>query len=368
MHGLTATFFTVLLLGTFAPLVTADCCTVDDPIADFRQCSSQVVQADKQFLVKAINYTRYHDDLGGGRFDPNPAWNSIAVWLARDSNRQCEPGDSSCNVSGPVCKLIDCLPLCQTSDCASLGGGVVITNFTTSIPSGVGPDGHYYDLATMRFDRFNTTKILTESSWRQDSYQDSSSSLQYDNNYIGFNMTDMTPQDGTDASGFYPFELNDDFGHSWPTFELREVPCRAYACARKCVNVAVGNTPASQASKSAIQQAKSCIDQCEGVDDIVNYCPDLGGTKQTITPQQIGLNSQAAFDSYIPDGCVVAESAAFPAAYASYSSSTASVARATYSAARAASATPRPSNGAVVHREVGKLIAIPFIVKVLVSL
>lgn len=291
----------IAALGAFISLVSSECCGIDDPIASFRQCSPVVVAADAPFLVKAINYTRYHDDLGGGRYNPDPSWNSISVSLARYSNRVCDADVTGCAVSGPVCRLIDCFPLSQDASRATNNGGSLISDFIVSIPAGAGPDGAWYDLASSQFDRQDGTQDLTQSVWRRVSRASNASSLEYDNNYYGFNMTGMQKQEGTGDDGFYPFEVADY--DTWPML-LRGVPCRAYACARQCVHKAWSVTSASVDYDAAM----ACIDQCEGVDDVVNYCPDVGGESLTVTPEVIGLASQSALDSYVPDGCAKYES------------------------------------------------------------
>lgn len=360
---------TALLGGLLAILTRsakADCCTVDDPIGPFRTCSPRVAAANKPFLVKAINYTRYHDDLGGGTFDPDPRWDSAAVWLAVVSNRACPDDDDSfgCNVSGPVCKLIDCMPLSQDASAATNGGGTILTDLVATVPAGAGPDGAYYDLATSLYARHDGSKDLTRSSWRTVNYADNSSSLQYDNNWIGFNVTGMQPYPaGTDRDGFFPYELSDS--NVWPGFDLHEVPCRAYACARRCVNDAWSGTAVDY------DAAETCIDGCDGVDDVVNYCPDVGGDALVVAPADLGFDSQDELDAYVPDGCVVYESAAFPSQYASYSASVASASSAALASSTSATAAQATaSSGASGSRkeavQVGVALGVvPFVVKVI---
>ncbi|KAK8015503.1 hypothetical protein PG991_008391 [Apiospora marii] len=332
------------LLGSAALLISraaADCCTLDDPIGPFRMCSPQSVKAETPFLVKAINYTRYHDTLGGGTFDPDARWNSLQVELARASGGYgdalgCSAAENpaKCSVtSGPVCVLIDCLPLNRDAARATNGGKTQITDFVVpgGIPAGAGPSGAWYDLASTRFDRYETgfkatLANLTASSWRKTLYGSNQSSLQYDNNWQGFNLTDMLPTadlEGTvDGTGFYPFELQ---GDPWPGFQLHTVPCAAYPCARKCAHAAFGTKYESDYTAADRAKATACIDQCPGIDTVVNYCPDVdGGKPQVITPKELGLDSQAALDAYVPDGCARNEGEAFPQAAASYRASMAS--------------------------------------------
>lgn len=353
----------IALLSALVSSASAECCTIDDPIGPFRTCSPIVATADTPFMVKAINYTRYYDDLGGGAFNPDESWNSITVWLASQSNRVCDADVTGCVVSGPVCKLIDCFPLSQDVSRATNNGGSLISDFIVSVPAGAGPDGAYYDLASSMFDRHDGSKNFTKSVWRTTPYASSASSLEYDNNFLGFNMTGMKKQEGTNDDGFYPFELADS--NMWPSFQLHEVPCSAYACARQCVHDAWLD------SSINVEDAKACIDMCEGVDDVVNYCPDVGGESLAITPEDLGLDSQDALDAYVPDGCARWESAAFPEAHASYSASTASVSSAA-SAASAATATAThttASSGAMGNgKEAAKagmvLSIVPIVVKV----
>ncbi|KAK7937867.1 uncharacterized protein PG986_014735 [Apiospora aurea] len=333
------------LLGSAALLVSqaaADCCTLDDPIGPFRTCSRLAAKAETPFLVKAVNYTQYRDTLGGGTFDPDPRWNSLQVMLARASSGPNDPrgcsaakDPSKCTVtSGPICVLIDCVPLNQDDAHATNGGKSQITDLVIApgIPAGAGPDGPWYDLASTEFDRnatgyTATLANLSASAWRKTLYGGNQSSLQYDNNWTGFNLTGMSSSapDGTSGgsgSGFYPFELQ---GRPWPDFDLRTVPCGAYPCARRCAHEAFGAKFESDYTPADLANARACIDQCEGVDAVVNYCPDAyGGKQQVITPQELGLDSQAALDAYVPDGCARWEGAAFPSAAASYSASMAS--------------------------------------------
>ncbi|KAH8681927.1 hypothetical protein BX600DRAFT_447500 [Xylariales sp. PMI_506] len=341
------------------------CCTVDDPIGPFRTCSPLVASPDTPFLVKAINYTRYHDDLGGGSFDPDPNWNSVAVWLARTTNRVCSDDDGTgCVVDGPVCKLIDCFPMSQDASSATNDGGTIISSFLLTVPGGSGPDGSYYDLASSLFDRHDGSSNFTQSSWRTVPYLGGASSLEYDNNFLGFNMTQMPKQNGTNQDGFYPFELATE--DSWPAFDLHNVPCRAYPCARLCVQDAFSG------SSVDVKSATACINQCEGVDDIVNYCPDVGGTELVITPQDVGLSSQDALDAYLPDGCARYEGAAFPEAYASYSASVASASSAARASSTSTIAAQSTANSGAIspRREAAKAAAVvvgivPIVVKVI---
>lgn len=356
------------LLGSAALLVSraaADCCTLDDPIGSFRSCSPLSAKADTPFLVKAINYTQYHDTLGGGTFDPDTRWNSLQVELARTSGKYGEllgcsaaKNPAKCSVTGgPVCVLIDCLPLNQDAAHATNGGKTQITDLVVAggIPAGAGPSGAWYDLASTRFDRHETgfkatLANLTVSGWRKpEQYFSNQSSLQYDNNWSGFNLTGMSTADtadtaGTvDGSGFYPFELQ---GDSWPGFQLHIVPCAAYPCARKCAHAAFGAKFEEDYTAADRAKATACIDKCEGIDTVVNYCPDVdGGKPQVITPQELGLDSQSALDAYVPDGCARYEDAAFPQAAASYSASMASK-TALATSTPSATATPTGKSGA----------------------
>ncbi|KAI1852820.1 hypothetical protein JX266_002361 [Neoarthrinium moseri] len=351
------------LLSALVPAASAECCTIDDPIGPFRTCSPIVANADTPFLVKAINYTRYHDDLGGGRFDPDENWNSITVWLAKQTNRQCPDDESFCTVSGPVCKLIDCFPLSQDASRATNDGGSLISDLLVSVPGGAGPDGAWYDLASSMFDRHHDSKDFTTSVWRTVPYANNASSLHYDNNWSGFNLTGMQAQEGTNEDGSYPYEVADS--HAWPSFDLHEVPCRAYACARRCVNEAWSGTSID------VDMAKSCIDKCEGVDDVVNYCPDVGGQSLTIAPEDLGLDSQEALNEYLPDGCARYEGAAFPEAYSIYSASSASARSASLASFLSTTAAqPTSTSGAMMgKREAAKagvaLGVMPIVVKVI---
>lgn len=358
---------TVAVLNALFRLALAKCCTTDDPISPFRTCSPLVATADSPFLVKAINYTRYHDDLGEGRFDPDERWDSVAVWLARRTNRQCSNDVTGCVVTGPVCKLIDCFPLSQNASRATNNGGTLISDFVVSVPGGAGPDGAYYDLATSEFDRHDGSADFTKSVWRTIPYANNASSLRYDNNFLGFNVTGTQKQDDTNADGFYPFELSDS--HSWPSFSLHEVPCSAYACARRCIH------QSWLESSIDIETAKACIDDCDGVDDIVNYCPDVGGVSLPISYQDLGLDSPEALDSYVPDGCAKYEGAAFPEAYSAYSASLASASSAstTITSTGQASAHATASSDSIYGRkEAAKAVAVlgsvPFIVEVVISI
>ncbi|KAK6196605.1 hypothetical protein LQW54_011391 [Pestalotiopsis sp. IQ-011] len=356
---------TALLLGALTSRGAADCCTVEDPLAPYRYCSQQVVTADTPFLVKGINYTHYHDDLGDGQFDPDPRWDSIAVWLAAKSNRVCDDEDDSfCVVSGPVCKLIDCMPLNQDAAHATNHGGTVLTDFVVTVPGGAGPDGSWYDLASEHFSRHDTTRDLTKSVWRQIRYADNSSGLNYDNNYEGFNMTGMQLLEGSQDDGFFPYETSTE--DLWPGFDLREVPCSAYACARGCMNAAWDGASVDT------DAAEACIDQCAGVDDVVNYCPDVGGEALEIVPEDLGFGSQDDLDSYVPDGCLKWEGPAWPAEYAKYTASimsAASASDAAFASSTSAAAKATATSGAVGGRsqavQAGLLSVVPVVVKVI---
>ncbi|KAK7960794.1 hypothetical protein PG988_012008 [Apiospora saccharicola] len=362
MHSYTS--YLTALLGSAALLVSpaaADCCTLDDPINSFRSCSPLSVKADTPFLVKAINYTQYSDTLGGGKFDPDTNWNSLQVELARGSGSISDPlgcsfakNKAKCTVTtGPVCVLIDCVPLAQDAAHATNGGKTVITDFVIpgGIPAEAGPSGSWYDLASTQFDRYETgfkatLANLTASVWRKTLYGSNQSSLQYDNNWRGFNLTDISTADAkdtADGSGFYPFELQ---GDPWPGFELHTVPCAAYPCARKCAHAAFGTKFQDDYTTADIAKATACINKCEGVDKVVNYCPDVdGGKSQVITAKELGLDSQAALDAYVPDGCARSEGAAFPQAAASYSASMAAK-TASASSTSSPTATPTGKSGA----------------------
>ncbi|KAK8022377.1 hypothetical protein PG993_013144 [Apiospora rasikravindrae] len=358
MHSYTSVL--TALLGSAALLVpraAADCCTLDDPIGPFRTCSPLATKAETPFLVKAVNYTRYRDTLGGGTFDPNPRWNSLQVMLARATSGPNDPlgcsaakDPSKCTVtSAPVCVLIDCVPLNQDDGHATNDGKTQLTDLVVApgVPAGAGPDGPWYDLASTEYDRHETgphatLANLSASAWRKTLYGGNQSSLQYDNNWLGFNLTGMSSpssMNGTNGgSGFYPFELQ---GHPWPDFDLRKVPCGAYPCARRCAHAALGSKFEADYTPADLAEARACIDQCAGVDAVVNYCPDVyGGKRQVITPQELGLDSQAALDAYVPDGCARWERAAFPAAAASYSASMASK-----------TARPSPTSSAATSKE-----------------
>ncbi|KAK8076623.1 hypothetical protein PG994_003895 [Apiospora phragmitis] len=350
MHHYPSVLAAALLL--LASRAAADCCTLDDPIGSFRTCSPLAAKADAPFLVKAINYTRYRDTLGGGTFDADPRWGSLQVMLARASGG---PSDrlgcsaardpAKCDVTlGPVCVLIDCVPLDRDLGHATNGGKTQITDFVVApgVPAGAGPDGPWYDLASTEFDRHATGYTatlanLSASVWRKTLYGGNQSSLQYDNNWTGFNLTGMlSMNDGTNGggedSGFYPFELQ---GQPWPSFDLRHVPCAAYPCARRCAHAAFGSKFESDYTASDLANAKACIDQCKGIDNIVNYCPD-----------ELGLDSQAALDAYVPDGCARYEGAAFAAAAASYSAAMASKTALPSSTSSDAVPTDKKSGGA----------------------
>ncbi|ETS87439.1 hypothetical protein PFICI_01267 [Pestalotiopsis fici W106-1] len=351
----------IALLGALASRSAAD--TLDDPSSPYRTCSPRVATADTPFLVKGINYTRYYDDLGGGYSYPDSRWNSVAVWLAIVSNRVCPDDETGCNVSGPVCKLIDCMPLSQDASRAINGGRTIVTDYVLTVPGGAGPDGAYYDLASSLYDRHDGSKDLTKSSWRTINYADNSSGLQYDNGWRGFNMTGMQLPEGTNKDGFYPYEVSDS--NVWPGWDLHDVPCQSFVCARKCINDAWSGTAVD------FDAAEACINQCEGVDDVVNYCTDVGGEALDIVPEDLGFDSQRELDAYVPDGCVVYASEAFPAQYASYSASVASASSAALASSTSASAAgATASSGAISGRreaaQAGVVLGVvPLVVKVI---
>jgi hypothetical protein len=264
-------------------------------------------------------------------------------------------------VGGPVCKLIDCFPLSQDPSRATNNGGSLISDLVVSVPGGAGPDGAYYGLASSLFARHDGSTNFTKSVWRTTSYASSASSLEYDNDWFGFNVTGTQKQEGTNDDGFYPFEVADY--DSWPSFELHKVPCRAYACARRCVH------DASSGASLDVEAAEACIDECEGVDDIVNYCPDVGGESLAIAPDDLGLLSQDALDAYVPDGCARFEKAAFPEAYASYSASIASASSSRSATSSATAAQATVSSGAMSNlkgpTKAGLVLGVvPIVVKV----
>ncbi|KAK6822837.1 hypothetical protein PG987_014382 [Apiospora arundinis] len=352
------------LLGSVALLVSPaaaalDSSELDDPSVSFRTCSPLSVKADTPFLVKAVNYTRYHDTLGGGAFDPDAQWNSLQVYLAVTAGNKSlgcshaqNPAKCDVPTTAPVCVLIDCIPLNQDPRHLSNGGATEVTDFVIpgGVPGGAGPDGPWYDLAITEFARHATgyratLANLSATEWRKpELYGGNSSSLRYDNGWRGFNLTDMDPKalDGTfENTGFYPYELQ---GHPWPG--LHRVPCAAYPCARKCANAALGTKFEAEWTRADYANARSCIDKCEGVDTVVNFCPDAyGGKQQVIDPQALGLDSQAALAAYVPDGCAVFQAEAFPAAAASYSASMASK-TSSPSSASSATASPTGKSGA----------------------
>ncbi|KAK8123653.1 hypothetical protein PG999_003571 [Apiospora kogelbergensis] len=337
-----STSFVVAVLGSVALLASRAAAweedTLDNPPSAFRTCSPLTVKADTPFLVKAVNYTRYHDTLGSGTFDPDTRWNSLQVQLARGAGVKplgcsAAKNTSKCEVTtGPVCVLIDCIPLGQDPGHLTNDGATAITDFVIpgGVPGGAGPDGPWYDLGIVEFNRretgFKATLAnLSVSSWRKkEHYQVNQSSLRYDNGWRGFNVTGMAfDTTGTmDDSGFYPFELQ---GDAWPGWGLAHVPCAAYPCARRCAHEALGTKFEEDYTRADYAKAQACIDQCEGVDNVVNFCPDAyGGKQQVIDPKALGLDSQAALDAYLPDGCAKNERLAFPAAASSYAASMAS--------------------------------------------
>jgi hypothetical protein len=313
------------------------CCDLDDPIFYFRQCSNTSVEADRPFLVKAINYTLYDGGSLGPVYDPSTnTLNAMRIMLARNTLRPDCTGDW-CELSGPVCKLIDCLPLNQDPRTATNDGATIITNFAVQIPADAGPDGAYYDLAAGLYNLDSPSSS-------------DGPGLQYDNNYYGFNLTNSAPQNGTNEAGFYDFEVHpieESYDSSWP-YGLDIVPCAAYGCARSCVNQHYPKPKGDydvfgdpRFTKDDFKAVKDCIAACPGADAVTNFCPSQGGEAQELSSTSLGLSE--GLDTHIPDGCVRYEGETWPEASASLSASIASASSASwasYSATAYPTATP----------------------------
>lgn len=322
------------------------CCDLDDPISFSRMCTNRSVRADTPVLVKSINYTKYVDTFD---YDPvNNPWNAVTIFLARDTIRPgCE--GTGCTLMGPVCRLIECLPVVQDPNAATNDGKTIITDFLVKIPSNAGPDGPHYNLAATFFNTQNyglaIPYVMNNST--DDNY--SNSSLRYANNFGYFNVTNTKPVPGTNQDGFFDFEVNpspESFDDSWPAY-LASPPCPAYGCARICVNELY---PEVINAEDDLIPVKQCIGDCPGMDTYVNYCPDLGGQAQDLSQFGVETGLGDSWKDFVPDGCALYEGEAFPKAAASLSASLASAsasAMATRSSA-AASATST-SQGNVVR-------------------
>lgn len=310
----------VALMLLSATTSTQACCDLDDPISFERSCTNNSVRADTPFLVKSINYTQYHDEDASDLIT-NP-WNALTVFLARSTLRPgCE--GTGCILMGPVCRLIECLPLNQDPATATNNGKTIITDFLTEIPGDAGPDGDYYNLAITMFNTQNcglAIPYVMNNSTNENFYN---SSLRYANNWGSFNVTNTKPQTGTNQAGFYDFEVNpiaESFDDSWPAY-LAMVPCPAYGCARACVNELY---PKDVQATDAFTAVEECIGKCPGMDTYINYCPDLGGKEQDLTQFGVETGLGDGWKDFVPSGCARYEGEAFPKAAASLSASLAS--------------------------------------------
>lgn len=251
------------------------------PQWDYHMCTTESVEADRPLLVKVVQNATVNVDSG---------WDSVRVMLAKHANY-------SGAVSGPVCTLIDCMPM-DASD------------FTVIIPASVGPSGSFYDLSWELY-YSKDIDIPTQ-------YNHNMSTLGYTNGWNGFTLYNAN---GT----FYPFESSPrrrEYNSAWP-WGLAIVPCEAYACARVCIDRYYADLSETLADYT---QTEDCIKECPNIDDRRNNCPNAGGS--THVPEVDA--------SSVPNGCVKRYPEAFPAAAAS--ASAASVA-----AASASSATETPS-------------------------
>lgn len=363
------------LLGLALALLpfTHACCDLDDPISFNRMCTNNSVRADTPFLVKSINYTQYTDTFA---YDPvNNPWNALTIFLARSTRRPgCE--GTGCSLMGPVCRLIECLPLVQDPTAATNNGKTIITDFLAEIPGDAGPDGAYYNIAATLFNTQNYGFAIPYVSNNSTDANYYNSSLKYANNWGDFNVTDTKPQPGTNQDGFYDFEVNpipESYDDSWPVY-LATVPCPAYGCARACVNELY---PKDIHTADAFIPVEQCIGACPGMDTYINYCPDLGGQEQDFSRfgAETGLGN--VWKDFIPDGCAQYEGEAFPKAAASLSASLASasassMATRTGTAASSTSATST-SQGTVLRGGISwdglqfRGLALPLVVSLLWS-
>jgi len=312
------------LVLLFVPFIHA-CCDLDDPISFSRMCTNRTVRADTPLLVKSINYTKYIDTFSS---DPigNP-WNAVTLFLAKDiTPPDCE--ETECALTGPVCRLIECIPLVQDPNAATNDGKTIITNFLVEIPGDAGPDGPRYNLAATFFNTQNFGFAIPYVMNNSTDDNISNSSLHYANNWGEFNVTNTKPVPGT---------FQDGFDAGWPAY-LAAPPCPAYGCARICVNELY---PKAVDTMDDLIPVKQCIDACPGMDTYINYCTDLGGQAQNLSQfgDKTGLGD--SWKDFVPDGCAYYEGGAFPKAAASLSASlsSASASAAATRSSAAASAT-----------------------------
>jgi len=266
------------------------------------------VRANTPFLVKSINYTKY-DATSNLDFNLEP-YNALTVFLGRSTLRPGCKGDW-CKVIFPVCRMIECVPIVQDSEAATNDGKTIITDFLAEIPGDAGPDGAYYNLVTTKF---NTQNFGLESNG--DSHFNSTPMGA--NDFGVLNVTDTTPQSGTNKNGFYDFEVNpiaESLDESWPAY-LDMVPCPAYGCARACVNELYPEDISDPEHFTAVQ---TCIGACSGMDTYINYCPDLGGKEQDFSQFGVETGLGDNWKDFVPSGCSEFEGDAFPQAAASFS-------------------------------------------------
>lgn len=339
-------FALVLLLPAFTQAKYYD---LDNPISYERMCTNNSVRADTPFLVKSINFTKYTDTFA---FDPvNNPWNAVTIFLARSTLRPDCDGDW-CELMGPVCRLIECLPFVQDPKAATNDGKPIITDFLAQIPGDAGPDGGYYNLASTLFNTQNFGLAIPYVMNNSTDENFSNSSLRYANNWGSFNLTNSKPQSGTNQDGFYDFEVNpiaESYDDSWPAY-LATVPCPAYGCARACVNELY---PKDVLATDAFTAVETCIGACPGMDTYINYCPDLGGKEQDLSTFDVETGLGDGWKDFVPDGCVQYEGEVFPKAAASRSASLASSSSASSTASRTATAasTSSTSHGTALRVE-----------------
>ncbi|KAK5046849.1 hypothetical protein LTR84_007203 [Exophiala bonariae] len=283
-------------------------CDLDNPKWFQPLCTNNSVRANTPFLVKSINYTEY-DSTSNLDFILEP-YNALTVFLGRSTLRPGCKGDW-CGVICPVCRMIECVPIVQDPEAATNDGKTIITDFLAEIPADAGPDGAYYNVAVTMF---NTQKFRPTS----DSTDYVNSTVHGVNNHGALNVTDTTPQSGTNKDGFYNFEVNpvtENVEESWPS-SLEMVPCPAYGCARACVNELYPKDPSNPENLKAVQ---TCIGACPGMDTYLNYCPDLGGREQDFSQFGVETGLGDSWKDFVPSGCSEFEGDAFPQAAASFS-------------------------------------------------
>lgn len=277
-----ATFLALLLV--VATIAFAD----TYPDWDYHICTNETVEADRSLLVQVAQNATVNKDSG---------WDSVRVMLAKYTNY-------SDTVLGPVCTLIDCIPIDAPA-------------FSVVIPANAGPSGTFYSL-----------------SWELYSSKDIDIPIQYNHNMstLGYSRGWNYGFTLSNANGsFHPFEGNPrptDYHHPWLT-RLSRTPCEAYACVRVCIDQYYADSSETRTDYMYIQD---CVQECANVEARRNNCPNAGGF--THVPE---LDT-----SFVPDSCARWHPKAFPAAAASASAASAAVA----SASSAAEASSKVSSSA----------------------